>query len=116
MALPIGTAAPRPCKECPFLKNSIPGWLGPWPDSGTLHLHIVNEQDFACHMTTGDDEEEEFPEGAKRCTGSIMYASKSCKRFNDPVLKKEQQRLTPTDEVMDLFEFREHHQKKTSLK
>lgn len=114
MALPIDKASPRPCKECPFMKGSAPGWLGPWPDSDTLHMHIAHEHDFACHMTISDDDEDsdEFPEGARRCTGSVMYATKNCKRFHDPVLKAEQERLKPIDEVMNMFEMREHHAKK----
>lgn len=109
MALPIKPCAPRPCKECPFRKNSAPGWLGPWPDAATLHLHIVAERDFACHMTMGDDDEDELPEDTRRCTGAIMYATKSAKRFVDPVLRKEQQEHQPTEEIMNLFEFKEHH-------
>jgi hypothetical protein len=101
--------APNPCKECPFRKGSLPGWLGPWPDPGTLHRHIVNEHDFACHMTTGDDEDEDLPKSARRCTGAIMYATRSAKRFVDPVLRAEQSRITPTDDIMDLFQFKEHH-------
>lgn len=111
MSLPILPAAPNACKECPFKKGSLPGWLGPWHDSNTLHLHIVNEQDFACHMTLGQDDDEEVPETARRCTGAIMYATKSCKRFNDPVLRDEQVKHQPSEEIMDLFEFREHHKK-----
>lgn len=112
MPLPIKPAGSHPCKECPFKKGSLQGWLGPWPDSGTLHRHIMGEQDFACHMTTGTDDSDDMPEGARRCAGAIMYATKSCKKFVDPVLKREQERLAPTDEIMDLFEFREHHEKK----
>lgn len=110
-ALPILPCAPKPCKECPFRKTAARGWLGPWPDPGTLHRHIVHEHDFACHMTTGDDDGDELPEGARRCTGAIMYATKSAKLFVDPILKVEQVKNQPTDEIMDLFEFVQHHRR-----
>lgn len=47
-----------PCEECPFRKNSLPGWLGPYKDAQEL-LNIINgEIHFMCHMTLGKDEEE----------------------------------------------------------
>jgi hypothetical protein len=58
---------------------------------------------------TDDDDSDEIPEGATRCTGALMYATKSAKRFVDPVLRREQERLTPSEDIMDLFQFREHH-------
>src|SRR5262245_30601268 len=80
--------APRTCKECPFRNDSLRGWLGPWKASNDIVEHVLNEHDFACHMTTSEEAEERgtLP---RRCTGSVMFANKNVKLFADPVLRAE---------------------------
>lgn len=70
-----------PCNECPFRKNSIPGWLGPHKieDFRTMASADV---DFKCHMeldTLGDE--------ANTCGGYIYWRLNSFMMAKDPYLK-----------------------------
>lgn len=82
-----------PCRECPFLKKSIPGWLGPdTAESVWAKVHGDNEFGYPCHMDvdkvadqTQDDEElwREDPDSVEQCVGALIHAKKTCKSYND---------------------------------
>ncbi len=81
-----------PCKECPFRKTAIRGWLGGLTAQETKDA-IMAEQDFSCHLTR------KFKKNEKsRCKGSVLFLINHCKqpRMNLPLIdavnktKKEQ--------------------------
>lgn len=69
----------EPCKECPFRKNSLPGWLGGETPEATYHSVMDAEIDFACHMTRHKTDK-----NMSRCKGSLLFLKQSCKspKFN----------------------------------
>ena len=99
----------KPCKDCPFLKNSLPNYLGGRWSASELHQFVMSEQSFACHNTI--EEEGQKKESVEHCVGSIMYMNKSAKMCGDKELFKLQKKFKSEnhDNVMDLVEFHEHH-------
>ena len=100
---------PQPCRECPFRRTSLKGWLGPWPDALAIHREVMNECDFACHMTLGDEDVGVVHSGPRRCAGAMMYAKRNGKVFRDPVQRKDCERLKEHHDIMGIEEFLEHH-------
>lgn len=107
----------NPCNACPFRKNSLPGWLGPW-DANSLHQFVMNEGDFACHLTIPQDERNLVivEEITMRCAGSVLYLGKNCKspRY-EPLasvlgkVKADPEYRTRLDNILNLREFINHH-------
>lgn len=107
----------NPCNACPFRKNSAPGWLGPW-DATDLHHFVMNEGDFACHLTI--PEKETAPalveEITTRCAGSVLYLGKNCKSPRHEAVaavlnkaKADPEYRTRLDNILNLREFINHH-------
>ncbi len=71
----------EPCKECPFRKKSLNGWLGNLTAKET-HDAVLNEADFACHMTR-----KKAINKMSRCKGSQIFLINHCKspKFNMPL-------------------------------
>ena len=53
-----------PCKNCPFRKDSAPGWLGE-----ERITEILNQSSFVCHKTV--DYENNSLEQRKQCAGHL---------------------------------------------
>lgn len=49
----------KPCRECPFRKDSRPGWLG----EGVVELLAADS--FVCHKTIGD-------KSRQQCAGHML--------------------------------------------
>jgi hypothetical protein len=64
------TPAKKPCGECPFLKTSIPGWLGPWT-AQELVTSLAYEP-FPCHQTIPESAPTDFV-GYKACAGMAVF-------------------------------------------
>lgn len=97
----------EPCKECPFRKTSLRGWLGDLTAQET-HDHVLNEANFACHMTRKKPNDK-----MSRCKGSQIFLIHHCKSpwKNKPLIaalkqtKKEGHNL---DNYLG-FDFLKHH-------
>jgi len=63
MALPV---MKKPCKNCPFRKDSLQGWLG--KERAT---EIAQTDTFVCHKTV-DYSEENKMEQRKQCAGFML--------------------------------------------
>jgi hypothetical protein len=65
MEKPCGT----PCNECPWRRESLPGWLGPHDAEEWINL-VHGDGQVACHKTivVSDD-----PTGTTTCSGSAIY-------------------------------------------
>ncbi len=109
------------CKECPFKRGSLKGWLGGLSIEETLE-HMNKERFFSCHMTRGEDTEENFIQIIQGkqpiCRGFMISAQKSAKLFGNGLtasraLKALQENIDVTeeekDEVMTAWEFRKYH-------
>lgn len=102
----------EPCNECPFRKNSIPGWLGGVSVKDTYQGVMHDEENFACHLTRHRPEEE-----MSRCRGSLLFLRVNCKspRYNQPLIKAIDEiplKTVKNCNILNGREFVEHHEKK----
>lgn len=73
---------PNPCAECPFLRSSVPGHIGPyaahdWPEM------CHSEGPIACHMTIKDTNGWKT-EGIKQCAGAAIFRGNIMKSPRHP--------------------------------
>ena len=100
-----GTDLCQPCRECPFRKNSPPGWLGPFTPEGILDEAL---EGFVCHRTH-DAEVHQF------CAGNAIFMNQLLKLSRDGAYATFQRSLKDADAevVENVFAsqqaFIEHH-------
>lgn len=98
----------KPCVECPFRKNSLPGWLGGYTADETYHSITSAEEDFACHLTRNKRLKD-----MSRCKGSMLFLKKSGKmpKYNTQLAADLRAMGKPdTSEILSNFEFFKHHE------
>lgn len=107
-----------PCKECPFRKTSLPGWLGPWTTQEIL-AQVHSEGGLACHTVVNklveegvEQDSEEMQERTHVCVGSLQHANASCKRYRHPMLAGWAEEVGTSDQILDLRAFMNHHGEK----
>lgn len=69
--LPEPTA--KPCRECPWRRESAAGWLGPEEWVELAH----SETPIACHLTVSEDGDWE-QDGIRQCAGAAQYRKNVC--------------------------------------
>ena len=62
------TRLKEPCKDCPFKRRSIPGWLGPWTPEEVIAQ--VRHTTFPCHKTIREGDNEDQLES---CAGAALW-------------------------------------------
>lgn len=107
-----------PCRQCPFLKESAPGWLGSYTPELILS-HIMGEVPFPCHATVDYDKsdwrESIEAEGTKSqaCAGFLIMTRKFAKLPRDKEFGQHAMRLDRNHP--DVFymwaDFVEHHKR-----
>lgn len=85
MTLPDAT--PKPCNDCPWRRNALPGWLGPY--SVERWLEVVNtDVPIACHQTLVNTDDRGVgdwsDESIMQCRGAAIYRANTCKLPRDP--------------------------------
>ncbi len=87
-----------PCKECPFRRESAPGWLGAH-ESSTEIVGLVNaDRAFPCHLAVNALVEDgtEFSDAvqeAHHCVGALAFMNNSCKLSRNPEIKAQQREV-----------------------
>jgi hypothetical protein len=104
----------KPCKECPFTKSSLPGWLADYTVQDFVDF-LHNEVPFPCHMT----QSESLPVivlahkirigEIRLCRGYAEMMKKSCKMPRVAWLKDLLDTVTVSDEAMTIKEFSDYH-------
>lgn len=94
----------KPCKECPFLKNSAPGWLGSDVTPMEFRSEALSEAGYSCHMTLEKKKQHQ-------CIGALAHAKISCKRFTNPDLAIQVEEVS-TENILTVPEFIKHHTRK----
>jgi hypothetical protein len=97
----------KPCKECPFKKGSVAGWLGPYKTPLQFVQDSFQQDGMLCHMSVERDD-------LKVCVGSLHCANKSAKQFQGELLEAQLSVKDDTDaadECMTAPEFIRHHQR-----
>lgn len=99
----------KPCKQCPFRKQSLPGWLGDASPEQFIAT-VMNDEEMPCHSTV-DYTDKHWRRSLRTkkvsyCKGSLIFFSNICKLSRD--------RARPTAEPSeDVFrspqEFLKHH-------
>lgn len=113
------TICAKICRECPFSKNAIRGYLDYHTPEEILDA-MNRDLPFSCHMQRGDDPEKNMKEllagKQKVCRGFVAAASKSCKRFGQhpyygKEMRKLQELITDQDkeEVLTKWQWTEYH-------
>lgn len=103
---------PKPCNECPFRKDSLRGYLGPWTGRVLDFLHdAMSEGGFACHQTI--EINNHWTPRTRVCAGSLRFANKCAKYYRDEELA-ELQETQPKDDpnILGLLEFTKYHNPK----
>lgn len=108
----------KPCNECPFRKNSLAGWLGPW--SAPELLFSLGRTPFPCHKTiSGEGDQLITDDSLQGCAGAAIFLNRKCELSRAPETA-EHQRLCKDDPVSkeaaaNVFnwsqEFLDHHTK-----
>jgi hypothetical protein len=94
-AVPTDKQHTKPCGDCPWRRDSLPGWLGGVPAETWLR-GAHGEERIDCHTLIGP-----------QCAGSAIYRANVCKAPRDPDVLR-----LPKDKA-NVFasptEFLEHH-------
>lgn len=105
----------EPCKECPFLRTSLPGWLGDHATSKQI-VHIVEHDGFfPCHLKVSRlvNLGLPFPTAAveaDHCVGALAFMNNSCKLSRDPLVAQLQKEVGRRANCFSWStEMREHH-------
>lgn len=78
-----------PCRDCPWLRKSTPGWLG---DDNPEHFYwaaVTAEVEMPCHaqINYGDEDWDEVQlPGVDLCAGNLIYFRNHMKVPRNPVL------------------------------
>jgi hypothetical protein len=107
------TTTTKPCKECPFRRDSWRGWLGPWNVEDLLWA--LGREAFPCHKTiTGRFMAMDDP-ALVGCAGAAIFLNNKSERSRHPYTAAHQKAVAgiPAAEKAAIFtngnEFREHH-------
>jgi hypothetical protein len=102
------------CKQCPFRKDSIAGWLGEASHQPEEFLATIENSPIACHMTVDWEEDDrridEEIENAPACLGSLQFHKNSCKQPKDRQYANLVEVVDKNEEVFNWrHEFIKHH-------
>jgi hypothetical protein len=105
------TTLRTPCDKCPFRRDSLRGWLGPWDVEGLLwHL---GRGTFACHKTIVRDDQPE--DELTSCAGAAIFLNNKHERSRHWKMAEHQDNVerVPRELRDQVFkwgdEFRAHH-------
>lgn len=94
-AVPAATQHRKPCSDCPFAREALPGWLGGLTVNEWIQ-EIKGDDKIMCHVLDG-----------AQCAGSSIFRANLAKRPRDPAVL-----LLPADRESCFatpMEFAAHH-------
>lgn len=102
----------KPCKECPYRKDSMPGYLGESsynPNEFLSQLELPNLH--PCHMQVDWDSEENNIDKADVCAGAMQFCKNTMKMLRNPSLEKIRQKMTVDSSIVfdRRYEFINYH-------
>ena len=101
----------RPCIECPWRKESPPGWLGGFAAEWFTE-RVYADVPLNCHMSVGAHEhkpEEAIQQEAPLCAGSLIAYRNMCKLPRRTDLAEAVRSVEPSSEVFPHPHFFLHH-------
>ncbi len=112
----IKPCRPKPCAKCPFLRNSLPGYLGSYEGAEEFAAtHIDGEVVNPCHVSMDHEDPdwlEKFQRGemGHRCRGQADFFRNNVKMPRNPLIEPSAEK---NPNVFDWkTEFVEHHRAK----
>jgi hypothetical protein len=93
MTTQLPPACAKPCGECPWRRESIPGWLGPFTAAEWLAL-TGSDEPVACHTTIEVDDE--WTPRTRQCAGAAVYRRNVAKLPRNPEVAVAAERDTET--------------------
>lgn len=94
-----------PCKECPFRKESLPGWIGGHEDPSEITKLVLADQRFPCHldvnklMHDGGHTFEDAAAMGATCIGSLAFMNNQHKRSRGRATAMLQDEVGKRDDV-----------------
>lgn len=106
----------KPCDDCPFRKNSLPGWLGPHSVEEFVQYYQM-DYPYPCHKTLVEERDAgdlELRDGEHICIGLVHTRNNSCKRARDNQSSLRQEEIRLKGEKNECFthisQFVKHHE------
>lgn len=65
----------KPCQNCPFRRDCLPGWLGRERAREIARSLYENDETFPCHKTTGGDSKKPL-HLTTHCAGALILHEK----------------------------------------
>lgn len=108
----------KACVECPFKRNSAPGYLGEVSYQPEVFLQQINGKAMPCHLSIDWEEKSDKKyEKAKECIGALQFMNNSFKMSRDPETAKLQKEYGKSDEIFSrTSEFIDHHKDEEAAK
>lgn len=103
----LPTPTNKPCRECPWRRESAQGWLGPHTPEAWLEI-AHGESPIACHMTVKSNDQD-WSE-LRQCGGSAIFRANICKSPRHPNVAVADEQDTTTVFAWD-NEFLAHHKR-----
>ncbi len=104
----------KPCIECPFRKESCPGYLGDSSYNPEVFLATIEHSPIPCHKVidweVASDEEIERESWEQPCIGSLQFQRNSLKQPRDPDYRELVSGVEKNEDVFNWKqEFIKHH-------
>ena len=101
----------KPCRECPFRRESMPGYLGEDTPDGFMATTLADHE-MPCHLTVDyeEDDWEESLDEASYCAGALNFFRNMCKISRDR--NRPQGEKDPTV-FSNPMEFLAHHKRQS---
>lgn len=105
-------SAAKPCSDCPFRRNAMPGWLGESSPEGFLDC-IQRDEPLPCHQTINYEDPDWLVKWSRQrntgrmCAGSLIFMANKAQRPHDPTFP-----TMPADKATvfaNSVEFVRHH-------
>lgn len=103
----------KTCKECPYKKDSLPGYLGELSHNPERFLDQLESPHLhPCHLTVNWEDEDGGTENAKTCTGALQYMNNTCKVSRYPQARQLQNTVGKSEKIFNRrTDFIKHHSK-----
>lgn len=108
------TTKKEACKECPYRKDSIHGWLGGSSGDPEGFLQQLNRPNVhPCHKEVNWEDEENLEASIQKanvCTGALQFMNNDCKLSRFPEVTKLQDDVEHSDQIFrNRRDFIKHH-------
>lgn len=106
----------KPCNQCPYRKESLPGFLGDANYQPELFLQQLDMKEMhPCHLAIKDWENYTKEEllAANKCTGALQFMNNSLRIHRNPKIAALQKTAGKNEKVFQWkSEFIEHHKER----